>query len=856
MMLALPIDPLLPGVVASLQDGCNVILTAAPGAGKTTRVPRAVYESCRDDRGELLVLEPRRLAARLAAVRVAEEMGQEVGATAGYSIRFESVDSPHTRIRFVTEGVFARRIVDDPLLRKISVVILDEFHERHITTDLALAFLRRLQLKERPDLRLLVMSATLEPEPVAAFLGKASVIAGGETPFEVTIEHEVKPDPRPLHEKTTSAVTRALHRDISGDLLVFLPGIAEIRRAAEALSSLVGKGSIELCVLHGDLPVSEQLRAFSPARKAKVILATNVAETSITIPGVTIVIDSGLARRAGFSPWSGLPATQIVKVSQASARQRAGRAGRTGRGLVLRLYTRHDFDTRPPFDIPEIRRTDLAAPVLTLHGAGVADIRGFGWFEKPREAAVDSAEDLLRRLGALDPGGRITSVGKRMLRFPVHPRLARLLVEGEKAGIEREAALVAALVSERDIRLEARSSLSSPVRQRNVSASESDLLEMRDRFREAEATGFVPSRMTRLGLDPRSAESVGRAARQIEKFLASRPQNTPAADEDTILLESILMAFPDRVAARRAPGSDDFLLASGRTARQAPASVVRNAALVVAVDAEERSGTGSEGRQAGVLLRLVSEIRREWLERRFPEEISREARLTWNDRAGRVDEIARIRFGQIILEEKTQPASPSTEASRLLADAALPGIESVFKDYDRAREIQARLALLARHSLAETPQDESGDMRTIVAEACAGKRSLRELADISLAESLLRRVNARTRSLLESETPERIELDNRKVKIHYAGGSEPWIEARIQDFFGLYSTPVICRGRQPLQVHLLAPNGRPVQVTQDLNGFWTNHYPGIRRELMRRYPKHRWPEPATLLQRGKQKPAR
>jgi ATP-dependent helicase HrpB len=379
---------------------------------------------------------------------------------------------------------------------------------------------------------------------------------------------------------------------------------------------------------------------------------------------------------------------------------------------------------------------------------------------------------------------------------------------------------------------------------------------MRDRFREAEATGFVPSRMTRLGLDPRAVESVGRAARQIEKFLASRPQTTPGDDTDAVLLESILMAFPDRVAARRAPGSDDFLLASGRTARQAPASVARNAALVVAVDAEERSGTGSEARQAAVLLRLVSEIRREWLEKRFPGEISHESRLTWNDRAGRVDEIARIRFGQIILKEKTQTASPSAEASRLLADAALPRIESIFGDYGRAREIQVRLSLLARHSLAEAPQDESGDMRTIVAEACAGKRSLRELAGMSLAQSVLCRLKAHMRSLMEHETPERIELDGRKVKIHYAEGSEPWIEARIQDLFGLHLTPVICRGRQPLQVHLLAPNGRPVQVTQDLNGFWTNHYPGIRRELMRRYPKHRWPEPATLLQRGKQKPAR
>jgi ATP-dependent RNA helicase HrpB len=854
LMEALPIDPLLPGVVSSLQSGCNVILTAAPGAGKTTRVPRAVYDSCWDKRGEVLVLEPRRLAARLAAVRVAEEMGQDVGGTVGYSIRFESVDSPRTRIRYVTEGVFPRRIADDPLLHGVDVVILDEFHERHIATDLALAFLRRLQLNERPELRLLVMSATLEPGPVAAFLGDARVFAGSETPFEVTIENEARADSRPLHEKIASTVSRALQRETSGNILVFLPGMAEIRRAAESLSSLSAKGSIELCVLHGDMPTGEQLQPFSPSGKQKVILATNVAETSITIPGVTVVIDSGLARRAGFSPWSGLPVTQVAKVSQASARQRAGRAGRTGSGLVLRLYTRHDFETRPPFEVPEIRRADLAGPVLALHGAGVVDVRGFGWFEKPREAAIESAETLLAKLGALDPGGRITSTGKRMLHFPVHPRLARLLLEGENAGLRREVALVAALVSERDIRLEARSRLSNPGRQRNAAVSESDLLEMRDRFREAEAAGFRSSRVAQLGLDPRAVESVERAARQIEKSLSPGPPTHPG-DADTALLESVLMAFPDRVAARRAPGSDDFLLAGGGAARQSPASVVRNATLVAAVDAEERSGMPGEGRQSAVLLRLVSEIRREWLETRFPGEITRENCLAWNDRAGRVDEIARTRFGQIILEEKTRTASPSEEASRMLAEAALAVIESVFGDYDRAREIHARLSLLARYSLAEAPQEQGGDMRTIVAEACAGKRSLRELADISLAECVLRRLKAQERSFLERETPERIELSGRKVRVHYAEGSEPWIEARIQDFFGLYSTPAICRGRQLLQLRLLAPNGRPAQVTQDLNGFWTNHYPGIRRELMRRYPKHRWPDPATLLQRGK-KPAR
>ena len=857
MMETLPIDPLLPEIVSILRAGRNVILTAAPGAGKTTRVPRAVYESGWGKRGEILVLEPRRLAARLAAIRVAGEMGQEVGGTVGYSVRFDSIGGPRTRIRYVTEGVFTRRMVGDPLLRDVAVVILDEFHERHIATDLALAFLRRLQLTERPDLRMLVMSATLEPGPVAAFLGGASVLTSTETRFDVAIEHEAKPDVRLLHEKIASTVSRTLQRRASGGILVFLPGMAEIRRAAESLAPLAESGAIDLLPLHGDMPVSEQLRAFAPSQRQKVILATNVAETSITVPGVAVVIDSGLARRSAFSHWSGLPSTQIAKVSQASAEQRAGRTGRTSGGLVLRLYTRHDLETRPQRDVPEIQRADLAETVLALHGAGVTDIRGFGWFEKPGEAAIDAAEVLLARLRALDAEGKITPLGRRLLRFPVHPRLARLLVEGEGAGVQREAALLAALLSEKDIRLEARSSLSKPGKQETAPTSESDLLEMRDRFRKAEAAGFNSLRVAQLGLDPRAVETAERAARQIERLFPSRSQEPPPdGNTDEALLESILVAFPDRVAARRAPGSDELLLAGGGTARQSGASAVRNAALVVAVDAEERSGARGEGRQPAVLVRLVSEVRREWLARRFPEEISREGRLVWNDRAGRVDEIARIRFGQIILEEKVQTASPSNEASGLLAEAALARIDSVFGDYDRATEIQARLSLLARHSLSEAPREGSADMRAGVTEACAGKRSLRELANTSLAELVLRGLTARQRSLMERETPERIELGGRKVRVHYAEGTAPWIEARIQDFFGLHSAPAICRGRQGLQLHLLAPNGRAVQVTQDLKGFWTNHYPAIRRELMRRYPKHRWPDPAALVQRREPGPRR
>ncbi len=436
-MQPLPIDPLLPEVVAALRAGPALVIEAPPGAGKTTRVPRALLEAglAGDGTGgrQVVVLEPRRLAARLAARRVAQELGERPGETVGYQVRFEEVAGPRTRIRYVTEGLLTRRLLSDPSLPGVAAVVLDEFHERHLPGDLALAFLRRLQRTARPDLKLVVMSATLDAEPVARFLAAPRLRSEGRR-FDVAVEHlspeEAARDER-LEERVARAVRR-LHREPCGaegpgDILVFLPGAAEIRRAREALADWAGGAGVDLLPLHGDLPPEEQDRAVRPGPRPKVILSTNVAESSVTIEGVTAVVDSGLARVASHSPWSGLPTLEVKKVSRASAAQRAGRAGRTSPGRAIRLYTRHDHDTRPAFDAPEVEREDLTELVLALAGLGLRPAAGearegeLELFEAAPAPALEAASTLLARLGAIDGAGTLTALGRQMLPLPGPP---------------------------------------------------------------------------------------------------------------------------------------------------------------------------------------------------------------------------------------------------------------------------------------------------------------------------------------------------------------------------------------------------------------------------------------------------
>ena len=515
----LPVDAIIPEVLASLRQFPNLLIEAAPGAGKTTRVPPALLQLG----GQVLVLEPRRIAARMAARRVASEMAEDVGETVGYQVRFEEIGGPKTRLRFLTEGVFTRRLISDPELRGVGTVVLDEFHERHLETDLALALLRRLQQTARPDLRVVVMSATLDAEPVRAFLGGCPALRSSGRLFELSVEH-LPYSASPLEDQVAAAVGR-VHS--LGDVLVFLPGTAEIRRAQRTCESLANRAGLQIAPLYGDLSPAEQDRAVEPSSRRKIILATNIAESSITIDGVRAVVDSGLARVASDSPWTGLPALEVKRISKASAQQRAGRAGRTGPGIVLRLYTADDFHRRPEHDEPEIGRRELSQLCLQLEAMGVRSPGELAWLTAPPSAAVEAAESLLDRLRARGDDSR------RLSRLPLHPRLARLLtdadsVEGCKAG----------------------AILSSGQRMQS-----SDLLHAL----EEEWDGRTRSTFEQL--------------RRI-----ARPQGRGVS-----LAKAVLAAFPDRVGRRRSGGA--VLLSNGRSATmKLPPSE-----FFVAVDVEDRN---------------------------------------------------------------------------------------------------------------------------------------------------------------------------------------------------------------------------------------------------------------------------
>jgi ATP-dependent helicase HrpB len=831
----LPIDPVLPEIVSSLARSPSLVLEAPPGAGKTTRVPRAMLDA-NVVRGEIVVLEPRRLAARLAARRVAEELGERIGETIGYTVRFEDVSSARTRVRFVTEGVLTRRLLADPTLRSVSAVLLDEFHERHLQGDVALALLKRLQETTRPDLRLVAMSATLDAAPVAQFLGCEAVRSEGRR-FDVALEHLPAPDDRKLDLQVASAVRSLVKDGLDGHVLVFLPGASEIRRAMESCAKLAAENDLALVALHGDLPPADQDRAVGPSSKRKIILSTNVAESSVTIEGIVAVVDSGLVRVVRHAPWSGLPALGIEKTSRASATQRAGRAGRTRPGRALRLYTKADFEARPEHDTPEIMRVDLSQTVLELAASG-ARAREVVWLDAPKPDALSAAEDLLARLGAVDASGAITDVGRRMLAFPLHPRQARMLVEAERRGVGDDGAVIAALVGERDLRAgtKTRFDQGGGVRSLDIATETSDLLGLLDRFREAEGSSFSAHAIRAIGLDQGAVHAVDRARKQLGRIVRNVDAKAPQSPQGNgeALLIAILAGFPDRVARRKKQGSRDLALSQGGTAELAETSAVRDAPWMVAVDAELVRGR--------TLVRLASGIEPTYLIELFEDRIREVADLSFDDDKGAVVGGSKMLYDALAIAESPGFDKNDPKVGDLLFEKAKArGARSLVASDALVRWLaRARFAASQDKSL-RAPTDE--DVMHALRALCEGKTTLREVAEGNLLDTLRAEIGGFAK--IDELAPERIKLaSGRSAEIAYDEGKPPWVESYLQDFFGTKTTPQA--GRVPVVLHLLAPNKRAVQVTTDLAGFWERHYPAIRKELMRKYPRHAWPEDTSV----------
>jgi ATP-dependent helicase HrpB len=827
-MQPLPIDPFLPALVAALRAKPGLVLVAEPGAGKTTRVPRALLDAGFAADGEIVVLEPRRIAARMAARRVAEELGEALGKRVGYQVRLEEVASAETRVRFVTEGVLTRRLVADRELRGVAAVVLDELHERHLQGDLALALLRKLQRERRPDLRLIAMSATLDAEPVARLLDAEILRVPGRV-FEVAIEHETQRDERRLEAKVAAAVRRLLDSGLDGDVLVFLPGAAEIRRAREALEPLAKQAGLELALLHGDLPPEEQDRAVRPGRQRKVILSTNVAESSLTIEGVSAVIDSGLARMAGHSPWSGLPTLETAKISRASATQRAGRAGRLRAGRCLRLYDKHDHDGRPAHDKPEIARADLADTLLAVKAsAGKLEIGD--WLDAPPAQAWGAAGVLCERLGALDAGGELSELGRRMLRLPLHPRLSRVLLEAAERGASERGALLAALLSERDIVLGARARFDD--RARDVESGPSDALDRLGRFEEAEAAGLDGGTLRRHELDAGAVHAVKRTRDRLLRALPRSRASGPAFDDDEPLLLALLAGFGDRVAKRRSKGGSELVLAGGGSVSQSPGSVMKDAELCVVLDAQQGP--------RGVVAHLLSAIEPEHLLELFPERVLDRTSVRFDAQAERVLALQELTYEGLVLDSSRVADPSGPEVERALFEAAASRGVQAFDDVEAIEGFVQRWAHASRLDARVPAPPESAGLAALRA-ACEGRRSFAELRTTGVIASLRALCAPSAAALLERLCPEQVELGSgRRLRVHYEPDRPPWIESRLQDFFGLRQGPRL--GDQPLVLHLLAPNQRAVQVTTDLAGFWQRHYPELRRQLMRRYPRHSWPE--------------
>ncbi len=815
--MTLPIDAVLPQLLEHLSQQPNVVLQAAPGAGKTTRVPLALIGEPWLRQQKIIMLEPRRLAARNAAIYMASLLGEKVGETIGYRTRLDSKIGATTRIEVVTEGILTRLIQQDPELTAYGLVIFDEFHERSLHADLGLALTLETQAALRDNLKIVVMSATLDAEPVAKLLGDAPIITSEGRCYPVTIIYGQRPEWRHLIEVVSRAILNAL-TDESGDLLVFLPGAGEIQRVTQQLEAADLATHITICPLYGDLPRDAQERAIYPSTEGerKIVLATSIVETSLTIEGVRVVIDAGLQRQPKFNPQSGLSRLETTAVTRASATQRSGRAGRLEAGVCYRLWSKEQHARLLAHGQAEIMEADLAGLMLELARWGVSCPKQLSWLEEPPAAACDQARERLQQLAALDEKGRISRHGSAMARLGMHPRLAHMVLMGEQIGLGSLACEVAALLGERDI--------------------------IKGSYRDAD----LRQRIELLHNNPRSSQ-LNRGAVQRVQLTARRWQwqlktgevQQPASHCGLLLA----FAYPDRIAQRRGGVEPRYRLSSGKGACFQDHQSMSDAPYLVVAE------LGSAGRESHIY--LAAPVALAELEQHLPARIEPHTFVGWDSRSESVDARQQRKLGALIIEEHRLKEVPAAQLSQGLIDAVRQKGLQILPWNSEVENLRARLMLLHNHQTRMAGDEVWPDMskqalldnmESWLSPYLPGLSRLAQLQKLKLKEILINQLSWQQQQQLEREAPSHIQIPSgSRIKIDYSQSS-PVLAARLQELFGMLETPQIMGGKIRLTIHLLSPAQRPIQVTQDLASFWANTYQEVKKELKGRYPKHYWPD--------------
>lgn len=852
-MTFLPIDDFLSQTLKSLEHHQNIVITAAPGAGKTTRLPAFL---AKHSKGKVLVLEPRRMAAIAAAHRVAEEQNWNMGEEVGYQVRFANKTSEKTKLFFLTEALLSRKLAQDPELQGVEYVILDEFHERSLHVDLALGLLRELQ-ELGGTIKLVVMSATLDSPKISQYLGDAPILNVPGKLFPLEIKYQKNSQllqTLPVFFENLVTTIKDAERTTAHDILVFLPGVGEIDRASQQLETWAKEKNIDLVPLHGSLPLEAQRKALQKGTRRKILLSTNIAESSVTVDGVACVIDTGLAKNMKFDLRTGFSRLELGRISKASSQQRAGRSARQFPGVCYRMWSKMDETSMPGHDIPEILRTELSESLLFLAAQGVTDFNLFSWFETPSPLALKKAIENLRSLGALSAKNEITELGKKILPWPLPPRLAKLMLKAMELKIPSLGADVAALLQERDFMF--KNSSESYLGDR----FESDIL-LRLEVLEQFTTGHAPRNTHRMGL-----QTVDQSARQILSYVKNTADLSAKVDHASSLQKLLLSAFSDRLCRRRAQGQDKARMVGGRGVKLSPESIVRESEFFLALDGVE-TVKGSETQ-----VRIAVGLDKDFLFKELGPQIEKKKDLSFDRDKGQFYVRESKRFRDLPLEEGGVSIASAKDVAEHLPEVLTQEWDWVLTENENFTAWFARLSYLIRSKEKITNEDlrnklEGLDENVIFTEeqkreafamASSGEKDFKVVIGKDLTYFFETFLESDIVQFLKSEVPAKIKVPSGNfLKVNYPVDRDPYMEVRIQEVFGWMETPKLLAGAQALTLHLLGPNYRPMQITSSLTSFWQNGYPEVRKELRIRYPKHSWPEdPLTARAEARGRPTK